>query len=102
MSLEYSCVYHDKGLCSKFSEPGYVSYCVFGPCSHQIPSNADRIRAMSDEELANYLSVKFADLQIQNVFTKDSPPTATQISMLNHMWYDAWMQWLQQPVKEDS
>ena len=67
-----------------------------------IQTNSDRIRAMSDEEMANFLSVKFADLQVQNAFTKDSPPTATQISRLKNMWYVVWMQWLQQPVKEDE
>ena len=28
--------------------------CVFGPCSQETPSNADRIRAMSDEALAAF------------------------------------------------
>ena len=48
MSREYPCVYHKNGLCEKFTEPGYINYCVFGPCTEETPSNADRIRAMSD------------------------------------------------------
>ena len=55
MSREYPCVYYDNQKCTKFEEPGYTSWCVLGPCSHETPSNADRIRAMSDEELAAYL-----------------------------------------------
>ena len=55
MSLEYPCVYFDNQKCKKFEEPGYTSWCVLGPCSHETPSNADRIRAMSDEELAVFL-----------------------------------------------
>lgn len=54
MSMEYPCVYFEKdGKCRKFSDDTVISYCVMGPCSEQKLSNADRIRAMSDEELAD-------------------------------------------------
>ena len=54
MSREYPCVYFEKdGVCQKFSDDTILSYCVMGPCSEQTLSNADRIRAMSDEELAD-------------------------------------------------
>ena len=56
MSREYPCIYYDEQKCKKLSEDGYTSWCVLGPCSHETPSNADRIRAMSDEELAALLS----------------------------------------------
>lgn len=59
MSREYPCVYHKNGLCEKESEPGYINHCVFGPCKDETPSNGDRIRAMSDEELADAI-VKMA------------------------------------------
>lgn len=61
MSMEYPCVYFEKdGKCRKFSDDTVISYCVMGPCSEQKLSNADRIRSMSDEELAVFLSaVKF-------------------------------------------
>lgn len=53
MSLEYPCVYYKPGgLCEKYSTDGITSYCVQGPCPDQSLSNSDRIRAMSDEELA--------------------------------------------------
>ena len=55
MSKEYPCVYYDNEKCKKYSTDGVTSYCVMGPCSHETPSNADRIRAMSDEELAELL-----------------------------------------------
>ena len=51
MSKEYPCVYYDNEKCKFFSGEGVTSYCVLGPCSHETPSNADHIRAMSDEEL---------------------------------------------------
>lgn len=47
------CVYRtDEGICKKFSVNGALSYCVDGPCPDEVMTNADRIRAMSDEELA--------------------------------------------------
>lgn len=56
MSLEYPCVYYKPGgLCEKYSTDGITSYCVQGPCPDQRLSNSDRIRAMSDEELAKLL-----------------------------------------------
>lgn len=57
MSMEYPCVYFEKdGKCRKFSDDTVISYCVMGPCSEQKLSNADRIRAMTDEELAEFLA----------------------------------------------
>ena len=56
MSMEYPCIYFEKdGKCRKFSDNTAISYCVMGPCPEQKLSNADRIRAMSDEELATML-----------------------------------------------
>ena len=55
MSIEYPCVHFDKGKCKKFSDDKVTSWCVEGPCVEQMLSNADRIRAMSDEELAEFL-----------------------------------------------
>ena len=43
------------GKCRKFSDDTVISYCVMGPCPEEKLSNADRIRAMSDEELAEFL-----------------------------------------------
>ena len=56
MSMEYPCIYFEKdGKCRKFSDDTAISYCVMGPCPEQKLSNADRIRDMSDEELAKWL-----------------------------------------------
>lgn len=55
MSQEYPCVYWHDHMCSKFSDEESLSFCVEGPCQYETPSNADRIRAMSDEELVDLL-----------------------------------------------
>ena len=55
MSREYPCIYFEKdGKCRKFSSDVDFSYCGMGPCPEQKLSNADRIRAMSDEALAAF------------------------------------------------
>ena len=63
-------------------------------------TNADRIRAMSDEELAEFLAAKFADLQSQQLLGESSQLTATELRVLAHKWYCQWMHWLRQPVKD--
>ena len=65
MALEMACVYYDNKKCKKFEEPGYTSWCVLGPCAHQTPSKADRIRAMSDEELAEFLESTHTNMAIK-------------------------------------
>lgn len=52
------CIYRtEENKCKQFSVGGVLSFCYLdGTCDCQIPSNADRIRAMSDEELAIWLS----------------------------------------------
>ena len=55
MSREYPCIYYDNQRCKLFSDDECESWCVLGPCSHEAPSNADRIRAMDDAELAAFL-----------------------------------------------
>ena len=54
MSRIYPCIYCTDDLhCTKYTDDNYESWCVLGPCQDETPSNADRIRAMTDEELAN-------------------------------------------------
>lgn len=49
-------VYKTKdGICQLFSSDGVFSYCVEGPCDYEANTNADKIRSMSDEELAKFL-----------------------------------------------
>lgn len=56
MSRLYPCVYcTEDGYCKKYSDEEVTSWCVQSPCKDEKPSNADRIRAMSDEELAEWL-----------------------------------------------
>lgn len=81
MSREYPCIYFEKdGKCRKFSDDyRFVSYCVMGACPEQKLSNADRIRAMSDEELARFI-----------------------FELYEQPLEDGYLKWLQQPAEEDA
>ena len=53
------CVYRtEDNKCEFYSDygKGIVSYCDFDDCEDKKPSNADRIRAMTDEELAEFMN----------------------------------------------
>lgn len=52
------CVYRTSDdKCEFYSDYGksIVSYCDFADCEDKKPSNADRIRQMTDEELAEWM-----------------------------------------------
>ena len=94
MSMEYPCIYFEKdGKCRKFSDNTAISYCVMGPCSEQKLSNADRIRSMSDEELAKLL------LDGCRGSKCDSQPQ-NEYGSVN--CFECRMKWLQQPAEEDT
>lgn len=92
MSKEYPCVYFEKdGVCRKLSSDTDFQYCVMGPCPEKKLSNADRIRAMSDEELAEFIdkceAAGYNDLSI----ARDK----------NNQLMDM-LDWLQQPAEEST
>ena len=96
MSMEYPCVYFEKdGKCRKFSDDTAISYCVMGPCSEQKLSNADRIRSMSDEELAEFLAEE--QYRIANVVFQ-----AAGYGIETQAIYARRLDWLQQPAEEDA
>ena len=86
MSIEYPCVYWSDGMCKKFSDDKVTSFCVEGPCGEQVPSNADKIRSMNDEELKEFICSN---------------------SQCKFCKFEGWgrcelLEWLQQPVKEND
>ena len=101
MSEEYPCIYWEKdGKCRKFSDDTYISYCVMGPCPEQQLSNADRVRTMSDEELATWLA--------EWSFCADACPASTN-EVEEAIGYhcpsnckEQALAWLQQPAEEET
>ena len=85
MSRLYPCVYcTEDGYCEKYSDEEVTSWCVQSPCKDEKPSNADRIRAMTDEELAEFLSC--IDTSWKPAYSRKDR--------------DEWLDWLQQEVDE--
>jgi hypothetical protein len=62
-------------------------------------TNADRLRDMSDKELALFLSERYANESVLRVRDQGYNPTATQIKALRERLYLTWMQWLRQPAE---
>lgn len=65
-------------------------------------TNADRIRAMTDEELAKFIANKIVNLENHKMIEQGYTPTATQLSALGHTCYCTLVQWLKQPAEGDA
>ena len=90
MSKDYPCVYWNDGKCKKFSDDDITSWCVWNPCDSQTPSNADRIRSMSDEELADLINREISYCA----------PTSGDCEKTSNDCKACWLEWLQQPAEE--
>ena len=95
MSREYPCVYFEKdGVCRKFSDDKILSYCVIRPCPEQTLSNADRIRAMSDEEMAEFLCHFRSDDAAEYACSRCKAEPYCRSG------HNGMIDWLQQPAEE--
>ena len=70
-----------------------------GNCENKVFTNADRIRAMSDEELATSVCKKIVNIENQKMIEQGHTPTATQLSALGHTMYCTLMRWLREPAE---
>lgn len=68
-------------------------------CENKVFTNADRIRAMTDEELSTFVAEKIVNIENQKMIEQGHTPTATQLSALGHTMYCTLMRWLQQPAE---
>jgi hypothetical protein len=64
-------------------------------------NNGDRIRAMSDKELAWFMAERYAKESVLRLRDSGCEPTATQIKALTKQLYYTWVRWLLQPVEEE-
>lgn len=82
------------GICLLHSEPLYKEPCHEGPCTDYNPiTNADRIRAMTDEELAELM-----------MFNCECFCTAEKSGCMENdrTCKQAWLEWLKQEVDDES
>ena len=65
-------------------------------------TNGDKIRAMTDKEIACFLAGKFADATTQWMIELGEMRSATAISADAEQWFRVWMRWLRMPAEEKN
>lgn len=101
------CVYQHIGddgavLCDNYSDfsHGVISFCnQDSGCTGRKPTNADRIRSMTDEELSELIG-DYIDCCIckKEIFKTTECPGSILIGEKN--CYGVWLDWLKQEAKE--
>ena len=86
----------------KFSDDTNYSWCVCGPCEDQVMSNADRIRAMTDEELAAVISQKEGLVQFCGNKVECLEMLCTDAEIPDEWCMECAMEWLKQPCEEGN
>ncbi len=83
---------HDEDCCNSGS-PQYMCKCKPSACNSAVPmTNADRIRAMSDEELAKWIcSIMTAECCDQRCPARD----------ICNLGDNGLVKWMKQPAEED-
>lgn len=100
MSVEFPCAYYTEGRCTRYPvRNNEVSYCGGNEgCSGRVPSNADRIRQMTDEELAKAV--------YRGCATRNCPDGGWNEGMSeadeDKMCVECWLAWLKSPEEEDK
>lgn len=64
-------------------------------------TNADRIRAMSDRELAWWLAERYAKEAVLTLQDKGVTPSATEIKAVTERLYMTWERWLMAPAEAE-
>ena len=100
MSIEYPCVYWSDGMCKKFSDDKVTSFCVEGPCGDQMPSNADKIRAMSDEEITEFVCRNGINTLCDIICGGECNAIASFKKSGDEACKEIVMKWLKQPAEE--
>lgn len=89
------CKFEHDGDCCNCGSPQYMCKCKPNICGSVVPiTNADRIRAMSDEELAKFIA---NPCQCAVEPERDGYRECGNDSCLKHL-----LEWLRQPVEEDT
>ena len=102
MSKDYPCIYWNDGKCKKFSDDKVTSWCVWSPCASQTPSNADRIRNMSDEELAMHLHDIGWDCHLCAEHGRLDNEPLLRGEKCDEKCVGHCLEWLQQPAEESD
>ena len=92
-----------KGICTEMKTTRYCPMdCKFsdGTGGHHVDTNGDRIRAMTDEELADWFIMRDAIRKIdRDVFITGYSTPESILSRVNALTRIAWLNWLKQPAE---
>lgn len=87
---------HDEDCCNCGS-PQYMYKCKPKICGSVVPiTNADRIRAMSDEDLAKFLC------DFRSCDSSEHPCNGCKAGPYCYPGHTGMIDWLQQPVEEET
>lgn len=81
------CIYRTKdGECDLYAEGGkYKAFCDMDGCDGRKMSNADRIKAMSDEELAEWIVAIIAQ---ETIYAANKVPTPDYALEMRQRWFE--------------
>lgn len=92
MSEYVNCMHCTNKDCERYGGPYGYTFCEkYIPDVVKEITNADRIRAMSDEELAGHIWNKFGCPEERNYITCGFMGSCKE----------CWLEWLRQPAEED-
>ena len=86
-----------KSPCSECDKTMGSPFCCYE--HEEKTTNADRIRVMTDEELAWFMAERNVDENTLLLLNKDHGLTAVQIEALRSNVYYSCMHWLKQPAE---
>ena len=81
---------------------GNYGYTFCDKYTHPPMTNADRIRAMSDMELAQWMASRIANLKFLDIEMSGKQLTATEKAALTHDLYAVFGRYLQRPAEGDD
>ena len=89
----------DKQPNPKYTPPATVQNHIADPGKMVPKTNADRIRAMSDEELADFMVRRNVTESCLRLADEGYTPTEEQKQVLYDSLYPVWMEWLHAPAE---
>lgn len=93
------CIYCNKfDVCEKYTTDEETSFCVGRNCRDRKESNSDRIRSMTDEELAEFLDVKYWEF---NQCKPDAPVDDETKECLLPDCKACWLEWLKRESEDE-
>ena len=84
------CIYRTKdGECDLWTDNDHLAFCDIDSCADKKPSNSDRIKSMSDEELAK---------RIVNIARQCAAVGSKHEYLMSEIW---WLDWLRKGAKDE-